>query len=71
MVPVIGKMVKKINLTVGRDSQAFAIGVRNNGAVYVGGYYMNNHHYIIPCFWKNGSNRTNVNYLIGGSEKYK
>ena len=57
---------QKINLTVGRDSQAFAIGVRNNGAVYVGGYYMNNHHYIIPCFWKNGSNRTNVNYPSGG-----
>ena len=30
---------QKINLTVNRDSQAFAIGVHNNGDVYVGGYY--------------------------------
>ena len=57
---------QKVDLTVNGDSQAFAIGIRNNGSVYIGGYYMNNHHYIIPCFWKNGSNRTNVNYPSGG-----
>ena len=51
---------ERINLTTNAESQAFAIGIRNNGAVYVGGYYMNNHHYIIPCFWKNGNNRTNL-----------
>jgi hypothetical protein len=51
---------ERINLTTNGDSQAFAIGVRNNGSVYIGGYYMNNHHYIIPCFWKDGNNRTNL-----------
>ena len=51
---------QKINLTVNRDSQAFAIGVHNNGDVYVGGYYTSNHHYWIPCFWKNGTSRTNL-----------
>ena len=49
----------KINLTTNRDSQAFAIGIRNNGDVYVGGYYMNNQHSYIPCFWKN-ANRTTL-----------
>ena len=57
---------ERIDLTVNRDSQAFAIGVRNNGMVYVGGYYMNNHHYIIPCFWKDGNNRTNLPVPSGG-----
>jgi len=50
----------QINLTINRDSQAFAIGIRNNGDVYVGGYYMSNHHYYVPCFWKNGNNRSNL-----------
>ena len=50
----------QITLTTNRDSQAFAIGVRNNGDVYIGGYYMNNDHYYVPCFWKNGNNRTNL-----------
>ena len=57
---------QKIDLTVNRDSQAYAIGVRDNGSVYVGGYYMNNHHYIIPCFWKDGNNRTNLPIPSGG-----
>ena len=50
----------KINLTTNAESQAFAIGIRDNGDVYVGGYYMNNHHYVIPCFWKNGNTRKNL-----------
>ena len=50
---------QRINLTTNRDSQAFAIGIRNNGDVYVGGYYFNNHK-LIPCFWKNGNNRSNL-----------
>ena len=54
------KNKEQINLTVNRDSQAFAIGIRNNGDVYVGGYYMNNNHYYVPCFWKNGNNRSNL-----------
>tara|TARA_Y100001970_G_scaffold179532_1_gene218573 strand:+ start:207 stop:1583 length:1377 start_codon:yes stop_codon:yes gene_type:complete len=57
---------EKINLTVNRDSQAFSIGVRNNGSVYIGGYYMNNHHYYIPCFWKDGNNRTNLSIPTDG-----
>ena len=51
---------EKINLTTNAESQAFAIGIRYNGDVFVGGYYMNNHHYYIPSFWKNGNNRTNL-----------
>jgi len=47
-------------MTINRDSQAFAIGIRNNGDVYVGGFYMSNHHYYVPCFWKNGNNRSNL-----------
>jgi len=57
---------QRIDLTVNRDSQAFAIAVKDDGTVYVGGYYMNNHHYIIPCFWKNGGNRTNLAIPSGG-----
>ena len=51
---------QKINLTTNGESQAFAIGVRSNGSVYIGGSYINNHHYVIPCFWKDGNNRTNL-----------
>ena len=57
---------QKIDLTVNRDSQAFAIGVRDNGMVYIGGYFMNNDHYIIPCFWKDGNNRTSLPVPNGG-----
>ena len=57
---------QRIDLTVNRDSQAFAIGVRDNGSIYVGGYYMNNHHYYIPCFWKDGNNRINLPIPNGG-----
>ena len=57
---------EKINLTTGRESQAFSIGIHNNGSVYVGGYFMNNHHYFLPCFWKNGNNRTTLPVPDGG-----
>ncbi len=57
---------EKINLTTGRESQAFSIGIRNNGSVYVGGYFMNNHHYFLPCFWKDGNNRTTLPVASGG-----
>ncbi len=49
---------QKINLTTNRDSQAFAIGVKDNGDVFVGGYATNNHHVYVPCYWKNGSKTT-------------
>ena len=57
---------ERINLTTNAESQAFALGIRNNGDIYVGGYYMNNNHYYIPCFWKNGNNRTNLPIPSGG-----
>ena len=57
---------ERINLTTNAESQAFAIGIRDNGSVYVGGYYLNNSHYFIPCFWKNGNNRTNLPVPSGG-----
>ena len=57
---------ERIDLTTNAESQAFAIGLRYNGDVYVGGYYMNNNHYYIPCFWKNGNNRTNLPIPSGG-----
>jgi hypothetical protein len=57
---------ERINLTTNAISQAFALGIRNNGAVYVGGYYMYNNHYYIPCFWKNGNNRHVLPVPSGG-----
>ena len=57
---------QRIDLTTNGDSQAFAVGLRSNGDVYVGGYYLNNSHYVIPCFWKNGNNRTNLPIPSGG-----
>ena len=57
---------ERINLTTNATSQAFAIGIRDNGSVYIGGYFMNNHHYIIPCFWKDGNNRTSLPVPEGG-----
>ena len=57
---------ERINLTTNAESQAFAVGLRSNGDVYVGGYYMNNHHYVISCYWKNGNNRSNLPVPSGG-----
>jgi hypothetical protein len=57
---------ERINLTTNGESMAFAIGIRNNGDVFVGGYYVNNHHYVIPCYWKNGNNRSNLPVPTGG-----
>ena len=57
---------QRIDLTTNGDSQAFAIGLRYNGDVFVGGYYLNNNHYVIPCYWKNGNNRNNLSIPSGG-----
>ena len=57
---------ERIDLTTNAESQAFAVGIRSNGDVYVGGYYMNNHHYYIPCFWKNGNERHSLPIPSGG-----
>lgn len=55
----------KINLTTGADSEAFGIVLSEDGEVYVGGYYMNNHHYLIPARW-NGTQRRNLTKPKGG-----
>jgi len=56
---------EKINLTTGRDSNAYGVDVNQTGDVFVGGYYMNNHHTLIPAFWKNGQ-RANLSIPNGG-----
>ena len=52
------KNTKKTKLN-GGDSSGYGIAVKENGNVFVGGYYLNNHHYVIPAVWKNG-NRVNL-----------
>ena len=58
------KNTKKNKLS-GGDSSGYGIAVKDNGNVFVGGYYMNSHHFIIPAFWKNGA-RTNLSRPSGG-----
>ena len=53
------------NKLSGGDSSAYGIAIKQNGDVFVGGYYMNNHHYVIPARWKNG-NRSNLSVPSGG-----
>ena len=55
----------KKNKLSGGDSSGYGIAVKDNGNVFVGGYYMNNHHFIIPAYWKNG-NRNNLSKPDGG-----
>ena len=43
----------KIKLS-GGDSSAYGIAVKENGDIFAAGYYVNNHHFIIPAVWKNG-----------------
>ena len=49
----------KFNLTTNADSEAFGIVVNENGDVITGGYYMNNHHALVPARW-NGTKRVNL-----------
>ena len=55
----------KTTLTTNADSEAFGIVVNDNGNVITGGYYMNNHHYLIPARW-NGTSRKNLTKPQGG-----
>ena len=55
----------KINLTTNADSEAFGIVVTDDGKVVTGGYYMNNHHSLIPARW-NGTSRKNMSKPHGG-----
>lgn len=58
------KNTKKTSLS-GGDSSGYGISVSDDGDVFVGGYYQNNHHYVIPAKWKNG-NRSNLSRPSGG-----
>tara|TARA_A100000164_G_scaffold43746_1_gene33226 strand:- start:1363 stop:2433 length:1071 start_codon:yes stop_codon:yes gene_type:complete len=53
------------NKLSGGDSSGYGIAIKENGDVFIGGYYMNNHHYVIPARWKNG-NRSNLTKPSGG-----
>lgn len=55
----------KTNLTTNADSEAFGIVVTDDGKVITGGYYMNNHHSLIPARW-NGTSRKNMSKPHGG-----
>ncbi|MGB2013329.1 MAG: hypothetical protein ACPHPL_06225 [Flavobacteriaceae bacterium] len=58
------KNTKKTSLS-GGDSSGYGISVSDDGDVFVGGYYQNNHHYVIPAKWENG-NRSNLSRPSGG-----
>ena len=58
------KNTQKTKLS-GGDSSGYGIAVKDNGDVFIGGYYQNNHHYVIPAKWKNG-NRSNLSRPSGG-----
>ena len=49
----------KVNLTTNADSEAFGIVVNQNGNVITGGYFMNNHHVLVPARW-NGTARVSL-----------
>ena len=53
------------NKLSGGDSSGYGIAIKQNGDVFVGGYYVNNHHYVIPARWKNG-NRSKLSIPSGG-----
>ena len=59
----------KIKLS-GGDSSAYGIAVKENGDVFAAGYYVNNHHMIIPAAWKNGK-RINLSVPKHGDGEVK
>jgi hypothetical protein len=59
----------KIKLS-GGDSSAYGIAVRENGDIFAAGYYVNNHHFIIPAVWKNGK-RINLSVPKHGDGEVK
>tara|TARA_B100001175_G_scaffold317896_1_gene337319 strand:+ start:6112 stop:7179 length:1068 start_codon:yes stop_codon:yes gene_type:complete len=59
----------KIKLS-GGDSSAYGIAVRENGDIFAAGYYVNNHHFIIPAVWKNGK-RVNLSVPKHGDGEVK
>ena len=59
----------KIKLS-GGDSSAYGIAVKENGDIFAAGYYVNNHHMIIPAVWKNGK-RVNLSVPKHGDGEVK
>lgn len=59
----------KIKLN-GGDSSAYGIAVSESGDVFAAGYYVNNHHFIIPAVWKNGK-RINLSIPKHGDGEVK
>ena len=41
------------------DHASFGIDVNSAGDVFLAGYYLNNHHYVLPAYWKNNQ-RSNL-----------
>ena len=41
------------------DHVAFGIAVTTGGNVILAGYYLNNHHYVLPAYWNNNQ-RSNL-----------
>lgn len=60
----------KINLTTNADSEAFGIVVNENGNVISGGYYMNNHHHLIPARWNETKRKSMTKPNGGDAEIY-
>ncbi len=58
------KNTQKTKLS-GGDSSGYGIAVKDNGDVFIGGYYQNNHHFVVPAKWKNGT-RSNLSRPSGG-----
>ena len=51
--------VKYNNSPRNGDHAASGIAVSSSGDVYLAGYYLNNHHYVLPAYWKNNQ-RSNL-----------
>ena len=47
--------VKYNKFTRNGDHAAFGIAVNSSGDVFLAGYYLNEHHYVIPAYWKNNT----------------
>ena len=51
--------VKYNNSPRNGDHASFGIDVNSAGDVFLAGYYLNNHHYVLPAYWKNNQ-RSNL-----------
>jgi phage gp45-like len=61
----------KIDLTKNADSMSWGIAMDSNNNLFNVGYYMSQHHSLIPAFWKNGKrNKLNRPQHGDGEAKY-